>query len=529
MNVRELVTRIDFDVNTKGLKSADRSVDSLKTNIGSLSKSLEGLKTVYTKIGTLASIVGGALVAFTSVAASNLKANDEMAEKIGITGQNLQELEALAQTSGAKVGELSASMLNLAKRARDAGEGVLISSREFNKLGVSVKNTNGTLKDTERLYTEVIKKLNNIKSPTERMVVAQKLLGTSSSVLIKTFSQSNEELAKQREEISKLTYTVDAKGTTAINKFIESWAKLRLMLKSIATSLSIQLMPAITETIENLKNWYIENKVLIQQNLKGLVDGITSAFKLFADITAAILKPITSLIELCGGLGNAVSVVATAMTVLLLPAIIKSTIEFAKLAVAIAANPFTWLAVAIGLLVNDMYHWINDNDSVLGSILGSWTDFKKDMTAIIDSIVDHTKMLFENLGYLFTSPLSGFKSNFDSLVDSFKNKSISVDVDAKNKGDWFEKSRDRSNVKHYKLNQGRLIDVTPSGSPISTTNNSNSTSNKVTQNITENITVNVPVGTTQEQAVSIKEQVTEAVTEQLRANLIRANDALAYR
>lgn len=58
MTVRELVTKLGFEVNDSGIKNYEKSIDSLKSKVGSLSKGLSGVGTIMKLVGSAVATAG---------------------------------------------------------------------------------------------------------------------------------------------------------------------------------------------------------------------------------------------------------------------------------------------------------------------------------------------------------------------------------------------------------------------------------------------------------------------------------------
>ena len=98
-----------------------------------------------------ATAAGSALVAFASKSASTADNIDKMSQKIGISRQAYQELDFICSQSGTSVDNLQAGMKSLVSAMDGAASGTASNVEQFEKLGVSVTNADGSLRSSEEI------------------------------------------------------------------------------------------------------------------------------------------------------------------------------------------------------------------------------------------------------------------------------------------------------------------------------------------------------------------------------------------
>lgn len=566
MIVRELLTKIGFQIDKKPLVSFDKTVESTKKNLGDLSKKTNTFSFSLLGIASSLAAVQTALFAFTAATARGIEETQQLAKRAGTSSQNLQELEAVAQSAGVKTNEFTNSMISLNKAMGNARFGIGTTARDFIRLGVNVRNANGTFKDNADLYIEVANKIKALKSPSKELIYSQKLLGTSSLKLVDTFSQSAKALRAQRDEVKKLITVVDDKGIQTTNRFLSAWDKFRLMFKGVRDSIALGLMPVFTEMLEGVKDWYLGNKQVIDQNIKGVIDGLTFSLRALKEVFSILLIPVQLLVSALGGAENAIVFLTGALAVGLIPSILVAVHRLNLLRIALLSNPLTAVAIAIGLIVNEIYNWVKGNETLIEKVLGSWEDFSGMFKDIFFGMVDSTTGYFyDKFGALSEWWDGLFKSSkklevefIDPKTGKIEKRLESVDGNNAKKLTNFEvsdkyklaKIEDRKqiitgeaaalqNKQQNQLDKANFGEpeqptqlarklpapfLTPSSNQI--TNSATNNKTYFNQSITENVTINVPAGTTEDQARAIKQIVSEQVGEELRYTMIRANTAL---
>ena len=587
MILRELVTKLGFELDDKNLRKFEQSIDEAKTKLADFGKALSVIK-----IGVTA--VVGAATGLTILALSTAKAaseTDKLAEKLNITTDDLQSLELIAQSSGLSVNELSKSFSsfndNLGK-LDTTNKGVV---NDLALLSVSTKDQNGNLKSSFSLYQEAARKISTLKDPIKQAALSQRLLGTSNKDVLKIFDMTNESFEKQREEIARLGYVIDSKGIQSSKDFIKSWSNLKIIIDGVKKELSVKFMPVFSDAISMFKDWYVANRKIISQGISTFIKGVSVAFNLLVTVMGYILAPIKSIINVLGGLETTISVLAYTLGLLMIPRVLAAAAAVRVLTIALLANPVTWvtaaiiaLSVAIALIIDDLVNWATGNKSLIADLLKDWFGFEMTFEEVIDNVVDYFKTSFESLAKWFSSLFDGILGTIKSVsdfvgsgVDAVREKTIFrkiIDQDKKIKPTINEEEKilrkielvdennlndeprilrkielvDESNLNDEPriLRKIELVDesnlndndaqnrLQPLINPNSSLNgispvSGNSTSNKVNQYITENVTVNVPVGTTAEQSSVIAAQVTDIFQEQFNYNILKGLDSLSSR
>src|SRR5574344_255402 len=100
---------------------------------------------------------------------------DKLSQKIGLSRTAFQEWDYIIGQSGASVEGLQMSLKTLSNAADEARKGTALYAEAFDKLGVSVTDANGNMKDQATLFNEVFSALADMENQTERTAIANKL------------------------------------------------------------------------------------------------------------------------------------------------------------------------------------------------------------------------------------------------------------------------------------------------------------------------------------------------------------------
>ena len=151
-------------------------------------------------IGTAAVAAGKALVDMTVEAAAYA---DEMITQSTVTGMSVESLQAYSYAADlvdVSLDTLTGSMAKNVKSMANAAQGSAKYADAYAQLGVAVTNADGTLRDSEEVYWEVIDALGNVSNETERDVLAMQLFGKSAQDLNPLIAQGSEGIAALTDE-----------------------------------------------------------------------------------------------------------------------------------------------------------------------------------------------------------------------------------------------------------------------------------------------------------------------------------------
>lgn len=528
MILREIITKLGFEIDQKKIGQFHNAITKMKSDLASLAPAAQLAKNAI--YGIVAATTALSLLALHT--AKSVRATDQLAEKLDVTAEELQSVELAAQSTGLGVNELSDSMATFHSKLGDLSTGNTEASREIKKLGITFSGSNGQIKSSFQLFEELAQKIDAIKNPISKANALQKIFGTENIEVARLFKNGGEAIKKQREEIEKIGYIISTDGIKSSKEYLKSWAEFQIILSSVKKELSIKFMPVFKEMMEAFKGWFIDNKKLISQNISSFINILSKVLGVLFRAINMILTPISKLIDIMGGLENTVSVLGIAFAVVLTPKIYAAVAAIRTLTVTMLANPITWitvaiglLAVAIGLLVNDLWHWVKGNDSVIGRVLADWKGFKIEFFNIIDSINEYFVAKFKAMAEWF----SDFWNNTLNLDDILNKISKATGI---------TKTQDNTTgntttLDHITKGGLKVYTSQPLLNPNSASSSivpSNTFSTKdVKQYITENITITVPTGTSSEQARAIATQVTQEMQLQFDVNMQRGLDSLGSR
>lgn len=375
----------------KSLKQTDQAMASTRKQADGLQGSSDKLSGLLGKLGGKAGLAKMGLVGLTAaigaVTHKLKKASEEHANFI-------MELNTLASASGVPIEQLDL----FGKVVRDSGgeamQGVqslialgdamgtainrptAIAAKTFQALGISLKDSNGKVRDT----LEIMQELSGTIQGMDKVVAKAHLnkLGITDNntiALLMAGSETVKDLTKElreQEAAAAAATKVSLELQQAQIAWNRSTEKIRLQLKAI----TIQIITKFLEGLTKITRWMQDNKTLIYSMLAGI--GVALA-PLIVTALPAIISSLGVILGLVWGIVG--------------PAVL-------------AAAPFILLGVVLGLLIDDLIAFREGRDSLIGELA---KDFP---------IVEKIANWLLNWGDAFVKLLTGdFKGAFESAQD----------------------------------------------------------------------------------------------------------------
>jgi len=117
----------------------------------------------------------------------------------------------------------------------------------FKKLGVSVTDSAGNLRDSEDVFADVITALGGIDNEAEADALAMAVLGKSAGDLKPLIAAGGDELNKLRQEAHDVGYVMDSETLEGFGAFDDNIQKLKNGAEAAQNAIGGMMLPALTE------------------------------------------------------------------------------------------------------------------------------------------------------------------------------------------------------------------------------------------------------------------------------------------
>lgn len=274
---------VDSSEAEKSISKTEEKAEGLGSKLGN------GIKTAA-KWGT--AIVGGAtaatgaLMGVATKTAATTDRIDKLSQKIGLSRQGFQEWEFILSQSGTDIEKLQMGMKTLVSQVDQADKGVGKGADNFARLGISVRDTTGNLKDQETLFNEVMVALQNMEDGTEKARLANELLGRSGSELMPLLNGAAGSIDEMKQQAHDLGLVIGDDAVDAGVLFTDTMDQLKRSFSAMSTGIGASVFPIVQQFAE----FIIANMPMIQEVLGNVMNSL-------GDAVAAVLPFLMDLIQ----------------------------------------------------------------------------------------------------------------------------------------------------------------------------------------------------------------------------------------
>ena len=302
-NVVEIILRAVNDTD-KGVKGAKDGMDSLS-------------KSALVVGGAFVAVGAAAVTAFGYAAMKQMEAADamgKMAQKAGTTVSVFSSLAYAAKQSDVSTETLTKGLGKLSVAMVSAQSGTGSAKEAFDLLGVSVTNSNGSLKSSEVVFKSISEKLSGLKDGAQKTDLAIKLFGKSGADLLPLMNEGaagisnlqarakelglviSDDLAKNSEIFNDALADIKATGEGVMNQFIAKMAPYLAELAQWFADQGPEIITWVNNFINDLQSCSAEIGMLVNiGKTVGVV--LMTAFELVGDRLARIGAIIFNLVQ----------------------------------------------------------------------------------------------------------------------------------------------------------------------------------------------------------------------------------------
>ena len=254
MILRELLTKLGFDVDTKGLDQFERSIKSASVSLLAIGGVITGAATA---------LFG--LVKNVGSVASEIK---DSSRELGLSTDALQEWRYAADQAGIS-NETLANGISIF--SRNVGAAATNATGPFvdrlAQMGIRLTDTAGQLKDNDTLLLEVADSLSSVKDAQLKGIMAQELFGKSGLRMASWLSSGSKEVQELRNKAKELGLVLGSGPLDAAASFESTLKNVFSVVKALKNEVGIALMPVVKELAEAFLLWVKINRQLLKQKM----------------------------------------------------------------------------------------------------------------------------------------------------------------------------------------------------------------------------------------------------------------------
>lgn len=207
---------------------------------------------------------------------------NKLRQKTGISADSLYSLNAAAELADVSFEDMSKSLTKFSKAIGETSAGTGESRKAFERLGISIKNQDGTLKNSFDLLGEVADQFENMPDSASKATTAMALFGKAGTAMIPLLNEGKDSL---REYLG----VMDNETGIAAERFNDSIKKISLSTKNGLISIMKEAIPTLNDLSETFES-VASKGGLLERNAKNIGDAINSSYTFIKDNRDVILS-----------------------------------------------------------------------------------------------------------------------------------------------------------------------------------------------------------------------------------------------
>ncbi len=300
--LREIITKLGFKVDKAGLARGNAGLRQLQTQAKKTTREAKKVGQAFAGIGTKILSVGlqqarRAIGFLTTDFAASTDAAAKQARALGLSIGSLQRLQFASKIAGASQEDVSTGLRVLAKRLRDARNGLSTAKLAFAEVGISAKSLKGQRLDV--VFKRLANRFRGIADPAQKAALAQELFGRGGLALINTLNLGSAGIGKLGDRAQRLGIVLSQQTAAKAEKFTDSMLEAKSAMQGVRNVLAAQLLPKITALATRFANF-----IATGDNLTKTVERIKTAAKalgvVFSILTLAKFGPLGIILGIIG-------------------------------------------------------------------------------------------------------------------------------------------------------------------------------------------------------------------------------------
>jgi hypothetical protein len=282
-------------------EEANENIEETSSKAGKFADALKKGAGVAAKFGTAivtgTAAAGAALTGIASSAASNADEIDKMSAKIGMSKQAYQEWSYVLGQNGMDVNGLQMGMKTLVAQMDGAASGTEKSVEMFEKLGVSIYDSNGQMKNQEEMFKEVTMALAAMENGTEKAALANGLLGRSGSEMMPMLNNGAEGITDLTERAHELGLIMGDDAVTAGVVLGDTLDDVKKSAGMVGTKIGVALFPILQKVLDMVLQFMPQVQSIFDSLAPILIGLMDSLMPMLFSLAESVFPMIISLFE----------------------------------------------------------------------------------------------------------------------------------------------------------------------------------------------------------------------------------------
>jgi hypothetical protein len=253
--------------------------DSVRRHGSSMQRALSSVRDSFSevvgKIFSLKTAMAGLAAAsgFAYLVKQAINTADEMgkmAQKVGVSTEELSTLSHVADLSGTSLETLSTGLRQLNKSASDAASGTGEARHALAAMGIDLQDTSGRMRSTSDLFKDIATKFSKMEDGADKTAIAMKVFGRAGAELVPMLNSGAAGIEEMQKRARELGLEISTETAMAAAYFNDQLTDLKATSQGFIRSVMTDMLPGLNRIVERMREVYQES---------GLVNAVWEGLK----------------------------------------------------------------------------------------------------------------------------------------------------------------------------------------------------------------------------------------------------------
>lgn len=407
---------------------AKEELDETTSKAGKVAEGLMKGAGVAAKFGaavvTGTAAAGAALMGVATSSASAADEVDKMSAKIGLSKEGFQEWKYVLGQNGMDISGLQMGMKTLVAQMDGAANGTASSIELFDKLGVSIYDSTGAIKNQEEMLKEVTLALASMENGTEKAALATDLLGRSGTEMMPMLNNGAQgiiDLANRAHELGLIMSDEAVNAGVVLGDTLDDVKQSAAM---VGTKLGTALFPVLQKLLDTVLKFMPQVQTMFERFSPVLIRLMDSVMPMLFSLVETVFPLAISLIETLLPsfiqITEAILPVALEVIKMLLPPLIEIVQKLLPPLVELLKPILDLLSPILKLLQPIIDLLLGIIEPLVTLIEGLLTPLISVISKVISVALKPLQFAFENLSKVLTSTVNFAIQSIMDRVNAIK-------------------------------------------------------------------------------------------------------------
>ena len=246
----------------------------------------------------------------------------DVAMQTGLSTEAVQRYQYACDMIGVSFDTVASSQAKMIRNMADVQSGSETAAATWNQLGIEVMNADGSLRDAQEVFLEVIDVLGQIENATQRDAVSMEIFGRSAQDLNPLIVQGTDAFQAFYDEASDVKDILTDVQLETLAGLDDEMHRVEARFESGANSMALKFTPALQEfyekTSEGIKgieeDFAASGLVTVFGSLLELVTALSPAFDNLGEILKACSPVFYGIALVIAGIADGIKVIQLAVS-----------------------------------------------------------------------------------------------------------------------------------------------------------------------------------------------------------------------